>query len=297
MNDELLTRLREECFIRNFSPRTIFLYEFHINKFLEWTGDPSGDSSDTLTLYDARDYILERRKDGMSSGYCNSINSSLSFLFRHILYKPWNYDIVPRMKLDWKLPSVLSREQIEKLIDTADNIRNKAIISLIYSSGLRVGEVVRLAPGDIHSDTMQVHIRNSKNRGDHWTVLSPRTLDLLRQYWISCPDERDILFVSLRKPHRPLNTGGVEIMLRKIGEEAEIDVHPHILRHSFATHLIENDINREYVQTMLGHKSPSSTSVYIHVSNKSIMGVKSPLDLPMQKKTEEDTSSRQKEGE
>ncbi len=84
------------------------------------------------------------------------------------IHIPWDLDIVPRMKIDWTLPQTLSLEEIEKLIDTAENIRNKAIIALVYSSGLRAGEVVRLAPGDIYMSTMQVHVRNSKNRGDHY---------------------------------------------------------------------------------------------------------------------------------
>jgi integrase len=188
------------------------------------------------------------------------------------------------MKVDWNLPETLSREQIEKLIDTARNIRNKAIIALVYSSGLRAGEVARLAPSDIHMSTMQVHVRNSKNRGDHWTVLSERTLELLKQYWYSYPQPRDALFVSLRNPHHPLKVGGIESMMKKVGQEAGLDLHPHTLRHSFATHLIENNTSREFVQAMLGHRSSSSTEVYIHVSNKAIMGVKSPLDLPKKKK-------------
>lgn len=290
MNEELLKRLKEECFIRNLSPNTTRLYEYNINRFLEWAENISVED---LSLYDARDYILERRKEGMTTGYCNSMNAAITFFFKHVLCVPWNPDIVPRMKVDWNLPRVLTRDEIEKLIDTATNIRNKAIIALIYSSGLRVGEVVRLAPGDIHSDKMQVHIRNSKNRGDHWTVLSPRTLDLLRRYWIAYPEPRDILFVTLRRPYKPLSNGGIEAMMKRIGKEVGIDVHPHMLRHSFATHLIENETNREYVQSMLGHRSPSSTAVYVHVSNKSIMGVKSPLDLPMKKPDDKDSSEEE----
>ena len=126
--------------------------------------------------------------------------------------------------------------------------------------------------------SMQVHIRNSKNHGDHWTILSERALELLKAYWHSCPEPRDILFVSLRKPHKPLNPGAIAIMLKKVSREAGVIAHPHTLRHSFATHLIEDDTKREYVQAMLGHKSPVSTAVYVHVSNKTLMGVKSPLD-------------------
>ena len=277
MYEDIIEKLNNECEIRNLSPRTSFMYEFHTKKFLEWINDKP---LSELTLIDVRNYILERKRNGACAGYCNSMCSALSFFYRHILHIPWDLDIIPRMKVDWNLPKTLSREEIEKLIDTAHNIRNKAIIALIYSSGLRAGEVTRLSPEDIYMSSMQVHVRNSKNRGDHWTVLSERTLELLKQYWHAYPQPRDVLFVSLRKPYHPLHVGGIEIMMKKFGKEAGIDLHPHTLRHSFATHLIENNTSREFVQTMLGHRSSSSTEVYIHVSNKSIMGVKSPLDIP-----------------
>ena len=180
MYEEILQKIEKECEIRNLSPRTCFIYKFHTTKFLEWAGEKPVSE---LSLYDVRDYILERRDDGATPGYCNCMCSALSFFYKHLLHIPWDLDIVPRMKVDWTLPQTLSLEQIEKLIDTAQNIRNKAIIALVYSSGLRAGEVVRLAPGDIYMSTMQVHIRNSKNRGDHWTILSDRTLELLKQYW------------------------------------------------------------------------------------------------------------------
>ena len=145
MNNEIRKQLKEECFIRNLSPRTCSIYEYHISKFIAWN---DCENIDELTIYNARDYILEKRKDGKTTGYCNGINSALTFFYKHILHQPWNHDIVPRMKLEWTLPQVLTRSEIEKLVNTAKNTRNKAIIALIYSSGLRVGEVVKLAPGD-----------------------------------------------------------------------------------------------------------------------------------------------------
>lgn len=275
MYEEISKQIEEECSIRNLSKLSTKQYVYHASSFLKWIGDKP---LDELTLSDAREYILYKRNTTCSPATCNGINCALSFFYRIILKKVWVYDEVPRMKEDWTLPAVCTRDEIEKLIDTATNIRNKAIIALTYSSGLRVGEICRLAPSDIYMSTMQVHIRNSKNHGDHWTILSERALELLKAYWYSYPVHRDIFFVSLRQPHRPLHPGGVEIMLKKVAHEAGVTAHPHTLRHSFATHLIENDTKREYVQAMLGHKSPNSTSIYVHVSNKSIMGIKSPLD-------------------
>ena len=277
MYEEILKEIEEECIVRNISPGTKKLYVYNTRKFLEWLGDKPREE---ICLQDARNYLLDRRKQGAEPSYCNSMCSALSFLYRRILHTNWDLDVVPRMKINWRLPQVLSREEIDKLIETATEIRNKAIIALIYSSGLRVGEVCKLAPEDIYMSTMQVHVRNSKNRGDHWTVLSEQALELLKEYWRSYPVKRDHLFVTLRKPHTPINAGGIEAMLKRVGKDAGIHVYPHMLRHSFATHLIENDTNREFIRTMLGHRSPASIDAYIHVSNKVLMGVKSPLDLP-----------------
>ena len=277
MYEETIEKLKEECRIRNHSELSCKQYVYHVSCFLKWIGDKP---LDELTLADAREYILFKRNNTCSPATCNGINSALSFYSRIILRKAWVYEEVPRMKEDWSLPAVCTRDEIERLIDTATEIRNKAIIALAYSSGLRVGEICRLAPGDIYMSSMQVHLRNTKNHGDHWTILSVRALELLKAYWRSCPEPRDVLFVSLRKPHRPLHPGGVEIMLKKVAAQAGVTAHPHTLRHSFATHLIEDDTRREYVQAMLGHRSPYSTEVYVHVSNKSLMGIKSPLDKP-----------------
>ena len=104
-------------------------------------------------------------------------NSSICFLYKHVLLIPWDQDTVPRMKLDTKLPDVLTLEEIEKLIDSAREIRNKAIIALLYSSGLRVGELVKLRPEDIYMSTMQVYVPKSKNHRDRWTILSNRALE------------------------------------------------------------------------------------------------------------------------
>ena len=276
MYENIYKQVEEECLFRNRSSLTCDQYIYYISKFAEWLEKPLEEA----TIEDARNYIIFRRKNGLKPDTCNTINSALAFLYRRVLHKTWDQDYVPRMKRDWSLPQILSTEEIERLIDCAKTVRNKAIIALIYSSGLRVGEVCRLAPGDIYMSTMLVHIRNSKNHGDHWTILSEKALELLTEYWHSRPEPRDYLFVTERRPYRPLKPGGIQIMMKTVGEDAGITVHPHMLRHSFATHLIENDTEIGYVQAMLGHKSPLSTSVYVHVSNKSIMGIKSPLDKP-----------------
>ena len=283
MYEEYYEKIKQECLIRNLRPSTADVYFAQITVFLRWTGDKNPDE---LTLSDVRNYISYLRLEKhLSTSYCNGINSALRFFYKFILRKKWDADEVPRMVLDRELPKVLTLETIEKLIDTATETRNKAIIALLYSSGLRVGELCRLAPGDIYMSTMQVHVRHGKNHCDRWTILSQTALDLLIQYWHEYPMKRDYLFVSLKSPYSQLNTSGVEIMLRKVSKAAGLEtVNPHMLRHSFASHMVEHDVSTEMIQAMLGHRSPASTNLYMHVSNKSLMGIKSPLDHPTKNK-------------
>ena len=283
MYEEYYEKIKQECLIRNLRPSTADVYFNQITVFLRWTGDKNPDD---LALSDVRNYIsFLRLEKHFSTSYCNGINSALRFFYKFILRKKWDPDEVPRMVLDRELPKVLTLETIEKLIATATETRNKAIIALLYSSGLRVGELCRLAPGDIYMSTMQVHVRHGKNHCDRWTILSQTALDLLIQYWHEYPMKRDYLFVSLKSPYSQLNTSGVEIMLRKVSKAAGLEtVNPHMLRHSFASHMVEHDVSTEMIQAMLGHRSPASTNLYMHVSNKSLMGIKSPLDHPTKKK-------------
>lgn len=282
MYEDIYEKIKEECLIRNLRPSTADVYFNQITVFLRWTGDK--DVND-LTLADVRNYIRHLRLDkNFSTSYCNGINSALRFFYKFILHKKWDSDEVPRMVIDRQLPKVLAIESVEKLIDTATETRNKALIALMYSSGLRVGEICRLAPTDIYRNSMQVHVRNGKNHCDRWTILSQTALDLLTEYWHQYPMKRDYLFVSLKSPYTPLKVSGVEIMLRKIGHAAGLGkVSPHMLRHSFASHMVEQDVSTEMIQAMLGHRSPASTNLYMHVSNKSLMGIKSPLDHPTKK--------------
>ena len=284
MYEEYLVRLKNEGIIRNRKEGTIETYTACVNKFLNWADKNPED----LTLDDCRKYIWELRVNcKFSTQYCNGTNSALKFFFRYVLKKTWDQDIVPRMINDIVLPKAISLDEVKKLIDTATLTRNKAIISLLYSSGLRVSELCRLEFDDIYFSTNQVHIRGSKNHQDHWTILSETSKDLLAQYWKSYPIKRQYVFVKSKgKGDRErLEKSGVEIMLRKVSAAAGLErVTPHTLRHSFATHMVEQGERLEYIQAMMGHRDPDSTHKYIHVANKSLMGIKSPLDAPAKKK-------------
>lgn len=179
MYEKYFKQLKEECLIRNRSSRTAEAYISNIQSFMRWTGNKT---MEELSLQDARDFILFKRKDGVTASVCNFYNSSICFLYRHVLRIPWDQELVPRMRIDARLPEVLSLDEVETLITTASHIRNKAIIALLYSSGLRVGELVYLIAEDIYMSRMQVYIPKSKNHRDRWTILSNRALELLTEY-------------------------------------------------------------------------------------------------------------------
>ena len=288
MYEEYFERIKEECYIRNLRESTAKTYFHSLAVLMKWFNEEQKAEKlpEDVELTDIRRFLLMLRKDGKSIVYCNTVNSSLRFIYVRVLHRQWDEDIVPRMKRDYKLPDFLTLEEVELLIDTATEVRNKAIIALLYSTGMRLGELCNLRFSDVYMSRMQVYIRDSKNHGDRWTILSERALGLLKDYWYSYPEPREFIFVSLRAPHIPIQKSGVESMLAKIGKEAgiRIDVHPHLLRHSFGTHMIENKVPVQYVQSMMGHKSMNSTYHYLHTSNANLLGIKSPLDHPEKKK-------------
>ena len=149
----------------------------------------------------------------------------------------------------------------------------------MYSSGMRVSEVIHLHYDDISRSNMQIHVRDTKNRMDRYTILSKRCLDILTQYWFEKGRPRGILFPN-KFTGNYLTVSTLEQVMRRAVSDAELPkkATPHCLRHSFATHLMEQGVERQNIQALLGHRDPKSTEVYLHVSNKSLMGIQSPFD-------------------
>ena len=167
------------------------------------------------------------------------------------------------------------------LLDYVDDIKYKAIFSLLYGSGLRVSEAVYLDYCDISRTNMTVHVRKSKSRIDRYTILSQKSLDILTEYWFAYNKPTDALFIQKNKPHNRITQSAVQQYLRNTCKKAGITKHisPHTLRHAFATHLLENGVEFRYIQTLLGHRDPKSTEVYLHLSNKTVLGITSPFDM------------------
>ncbi len=191
-----------------------------------------------------------------------------------------------RPKKEKKLPEILSKNEISKLLKAVKNLKHKAILYLVYSAGLRVGEVVKLKPTDIDSDRMLIHIIQGKDKKDRYTILSETALSILRQYvkvykpehWLF-PGQHPDKHLTERSVQKVFDNARIDAKIRK-------DVSVHNLRHSFATHLLEGGVNLRYIQELLGHSSSKTTEIYTHVTQKNLSNIISPLDTIMMNKEE-----------
>ena len=270
--------LRRELVLRKYSPKTNKSY-LHYNKdFLKFTKkDPTEVSNE-----DVKNYLLYlAEKKGASASSLNIAINALKFYYGEVLKRDFVYSIV-RPRKDKKLPVVLSREEILRMLSTITNIKHKAILTLTYSAGLRVGEVVKLRPEDIDIERKLIHVKCAKGRKDRYTILSEVALEMTRRYLKEYGQSRWLFPSQDMKKH--LTTWTVEKIFLNACKNIDIEkkVTVHSLRHSFATHLLENGVDLRYIQEILGHASSKTTEIYTHVSNRDLSRIKSPLDNIMQ---------------
>ena len=261
--------------LRNLKPGTIRTYKNNVTAFLEFTNK----NPEKLTCEDARDYLVHLQSKGNKASTLNNKNGSLVFFYKRVLGKLWDDNLVPRAINDYAVPRVLSSSDIEKLLDATTNLKYKAMFAIMYSSGLRISEVIRLRYEDVSRTNMQIYIHESKTHTARYAILSQRALDILTEYWFKCGRPKDILFPN-QWTGGFLTASGPRLELKKSVKRAGLpdDIHSHCLRHSFATHLLEDGVDIRYIQTLLGHRSPKSTEIYLHISNKTLIGIQSPFD-------------------
>ena len=275
MYESYINKIEDVGKLRNLKPGTIRTYQNNVRDFLKFINK----HPDELTCEDARDFLLHLKNKGDKASTLNNKNGALVFFYKRVLGKLWDDNLVPRAINDYAIPRVLTRDEIEKLLDATPNLKYKAIFAIMYSSGLRVSEVLHLHYDDISRTNMQIYIHSAKNHTSRYALLSQRALDILTEYWFKCGKPRDILFPN-QWTGKYLTPSATGLEMRKSVERAGLpkDVHSHCLRHSFATHLLEDGVDIRYIQTLLGHRSPKSTEIYLHISNKALLGVKSPFD-------------------
>lgn len=266
--------LRRELGSRKYSYKTIKGYLYYNKDFINYAGkDPSEINDEDIKDYLA--YLSEKK--GAATSTLNQAINAFKFYYGTVLKKKFAYE-VRRPRKDKKLPVVLSQDEVARILTSVENIKHRAILMLVYSAGLRVGEVVRLKPEDIDDKRMLIHIRGAKGRKDRYTMLSDIALNVLREYQGHYKPE-SWLFEGAR-PGRYLSTRSAEKIFEHACQKSEIrkDVSVHTLRHSFATHLLEGGTDLRYIQEILGHQHSKTTEIYTHVSTKSIGKIKSPLD-------------------
>ena len=261
---------------RNLKESTAAAYCHALSPFLRTVNKPWQE----LSIADADDYLTAKRMEGIMPETYNHYYGALRFMYKRILKLNWDEDEIPRMKRDRSLPTILNKNEIDRLLDATKNLKYKAIFAVMYSGGLRVSEVTHLHYDDISRKNHSIHIRNTKNRMDRYTILADRTLDILTEYWYQCGRPRDILFPS-NVTGSYLDISAVNQVLRRSSEKAGIVKHvtSHAFRHSFASHLLESGCDIKYIQALLGHLDPKSTEIYLHVSNKTLLGIRSPFDI------------------
>lgn len=234
-----------------------------------------------LEIINYLEYCIKTRK--LCKGTVNYINSALKFFYVVTLERPWNDLRIPKLRKDKKLPSYLTKAEIKSLLESITNLKHKAILTTIYSGGLRVSEVVDLRISDIMSKEMKIRIRNGKRNKERYTLLSQKNLQILREYWSEFGYKNykhdDYLFIS-RHTKKPLKVRGIQLVMDKAIKKAGITrtATIHTLRHSFATHLMNDGVDLRTIQALLGHSNIKTTSIYLHVADYRVLNVKSPLD-------------------
>lgn len=261
---------------KRYSPSTIRTYTEALKSFLVFYRDkPIQEiSNDDVIIY-TNDYIL---KNNLSASYQNQIVNAIKLYFKTVRETKIEIEKIHRPKRSKLLPNVLSKEEVKLILEAHSNIKHKMMLSLIYSCGLRCGELLALEPVHIDSKRNIVLLKNAKGKKDRIAPLSPKILDMLREYY-TLHKPTKYLFEGQVKG-KPYDARSLQLILKQALTKAKITkpVTLHWLRHSFATHLLESGTDLRFIQELLGHNSSKTTEIYTHVSTKSIQQIKSPFD-------------------
>jgi integrase/recombinase XerD len=276
----LRARMIEDMTVRGFNEHTRRDYVRHVRSFAGFIGR----SPDKATAEDLRLFQLHQTRTGMQPPSINSAVSALRFFFTVTLDRPdlaRRLTVVPQPR---RIPAVLSVEEVTLLLRAASGPKYKAGFATAYGAGLRVSEVVALKVGDVDSKRMLLRVERGKGRKDRHAMLSPQLLELLRAWWRE-GRRRSLLLPGGwlfpgRNPVEPLSARQFNRAIHAAAQAAGIRkrVSPHTLRHSFATHLLEQDTDIRVIQVLLGHAKLDTTALYTRVANRTIRTVTSPLD-------------------
>lgn len=272
----LYDQMKMDLELKNFSPKTVSCYLHWMVQFVRHYGRSPAEIGEE----EIRNYLYHLIKvKRVSQSSINQAYSAMKFFYATTLEREWNVIKIPRIKNSKKLPVVLSMEEVETLLGCIDNLKHLAILTTIYSGGLRVGEATRLKVSDLDSKRMTIRVQDGKGSKDRYTLLGHHTLELLRTYW-KAYQPAEWLFPG-KDPAKPISVSSIQMVFKKALHKAGIrkKASVHTLRHSFATHLLESGTDLYYIQHFLGHTTANTTSIYLHITGKDLARVRSPIDL------------------
>ena len=256
----------DDMTLRKLAPKTQAGYLRAVMKFTHFFGR----SPDLASPEDLRRFQLQLVEQGVSSTTINATLSGLTFFFGVTLDRPSALKRMSRVRLPQKLPQVLSVDEVARLLAGASNLKHRAALAVAYGAGLRASEVVHLKMADIDSERMILRVEQGKGQRDRYAMLSPSLLEMLRGGW---------LFPG-RNPVNPLSTRQLNTACHRAADAAGLEkrISMHTLRHSFATHLLENKVDIRVIQVLLGHRKLETTARYSHVATRMLNEVTSPLE-------------------
>lgn len=263
-----IEKLQTELKLRAFSPLTVRNYVFFVDKFIKRQDKPV----DQLTQDDVKLYLADLIEN-KSKNTTMLAAAALKFFFAQVLNNP--ISSIPIPKKEKKLPDVLTKDEIKLLLNSAETKKSKLILSLLYSSGLRVSELVHLKPSDLNLTENLGWVRKGKGSKDRMFILSESVSKEMNEYL------KDKQTNYLFSKDKPLTTRNIQKIVKHVRTKTNISkkITPHTFRHSFATHLLENGTDIRKIQVLLGHSSLNTTQIYAHVSSEELKKVKNPLDF------------------
>lgn len=272
----LRQRMIQDMKIRNYSPRTIKVYVDRVAKFARYFNQ----SPDTLTAEHIREfqrYLVEDKCCSWSK--LNQTVCALRFFYKVCLDRPAIIESIPYAKTPKKLPVVLSRHEVARMVQAATNPKHRTLLMTLYASGIRISEALALKVSDIDSQRMMIHIRHGKAGRDRYVPMRPTLLEQLRVYWLV--DQPMLWLFPGRDPHGRWTSRSAARVCQKVAQRAGLTkrVTPHTFRHTFATHHLEAGTDLKTIQVWLGHSSLKTTAIYLHVAGKPFTNSAPPKDL------------------
>ena len=230
-----------------------------------------------INEHDIRSYLQRLIQDGCSHSYINQAINSIKFYYEVVLEMPNRFYAIERPRVQEKLPQVLAKDEVLSLIRNTNNVKHRCVVSFLYSAGLRRSEVLNLEPTDIDSHRMMIRVRAAKGNKDRYSILSEKLLQDLRRYY---KEWRPKKYLFEGPTGDKYSAESIVNIVKQAARKAGIkkNVTPHMLRHSFATHLLEGGTDLRYIQVLLGHKSTKTTEIYTHVATNIFFKIKNPLD-------------------